>query len=355
MEIGLTSVKKVLVGLFRRVGGEESSRVSRKDYEARLEREVDFFKSYENVHDLPQIFHYWSNKYLVPKLHSFGFNNPKEFFALYMTRVCKRFPNETCRFVSIGAGNCDLDVEICETLLQSNIKNFVSECLDINEDMLNRGKTLASAKGLAERMIFSKSDINSWRPVGQYHIVVAIQCLHHFLELEKLFAKIKEALHPDGYFVTHDMIGRNGHMRWPEALELVTELWKELPTKYKYNCLLKRVQLEYENWDCSTEGFEGVRSQDILPLLTKSFGFDFFFAFGNVVDIFVDRGFGHNFDPNNEWDREFIDRVHRLDETKIEAGVIKPTQMMAAMTKSLSTKTTAYKHLTPQFCTRWPV
>jgi hypothetical protein len=57
MEIGLTSVKKVLVGLFRRVGGEESSRVSRKDSEARLEREVDFFKSYENVHDLPQIFH----------------------------------------------------------------------------------------------------------------------------------------------------------------------------------------------------------------------------------------------------------------------------------------------------------
>jgi hypothetical protein len=54
-------------------------------------------------------------------------------------------------------------------------------------------------------------------------------------------------------------------MRWPEALELVTELWKELPTKYKDNCLLKRVQLEYENWDCSTEGFEGVRSQDILP------------------------------------------------------------------------------------------
>ena len=111
-------------------GARNPHSVSRKDYEARLEREVDFLKSYENVHDLPQIFHCWSNKHLVPKLHSFGFNNPKEFFALYMTRVCKRFPNETCRFVSIGAGNCDLDVEICETLLQSNIKNFVSECLD---------------------------------------------------------------------------------------------------------------------------------------------------------------------------------------------------------------------------------
>lgn len=350
----MTSIKKALLGLFRRSVDEKPHNAVSNEYQKRLDREVEFFKSYENVHDLPQIFHYWSNRYLVPKFHPFGFQNPKEFFVLYMTRVCKNFTSETCRFVSIGAGNCDLDVEICEKLLQSNIKNFTTECLDINKDMLNRGKALASEKGLAEKMVFSQCDLNSWQPKRQYHLVAAIQCLHHFAELETLFAKIREALHLDGYFVADDMIGRNGHMRWPEALELVSELWKELPTKYKYNCRLKRVEPEYENWDCSTEGFEGIRSQDILPLLTKRFGFDFFIAFGNVIDIFVDRCFGHNFDPNNQWDREFIDRVHLLDETKIEAGVIKPTHMMAAMKKNLSAKTTIYKHLTPEYCTRWP-
>ncbi len=66
-------------------------------------------------------------------------------------------------------------------------------------------------------------------------------------------------------FVTNDMIGRNGHQRWPEALEIVNQYWHELPEAYRYNKLLSRYEPEYMNWDCSTEGFEGIRAQDILP------------------------------------------------------------------------------------------
>jgi hypothetical protein len=85
------------------------------------------------------------------------------------------------------------------------------------------------------------------------------------------------------------------------------------------------------NWDCAVEGFEGIRAQDILPLLTERFGFTFFLAFGNVISPFVDRSFGHHFDPAREWDRHFIDRVHARDQTEIEAGTITPTHMMAVM------------------------
>ena len=63
-------------------------------------------------------------------------------------------------------------------------------------------------------------------------------------------------------------------MRWPEAYGVLSELWKELPETYKYNHQLKRLEIEYENWDCSTEGFEGIRSQDILPLLIETFHLD---------------------------------------------------------------------------------
>ena len=74
-------------------------------------------------------------------------------------------------------------------------------------------------------------------------------------------------------------------MRWPEALAIVHELWKELPDRYKYNHQLKRLEIEYENWDCSRQGgFEGVRAQEILPLLLKKFHFDLFVGFGNVIE-----------------------------------------------------------------------
>src|SRR5260221_4702864 len=98
-----------------RLGLEKSAKDD--DYQARLEQELESYRSNLNVHELPQIFHYWSNQYLVPKFLPFGFGNPQEFFCMYMKRACFDFLNDQCRFVSIGSGNCDLEVEIVERLL----------------------------------------------------------------------------------------------------------------------------------------------------------------------------------------------------------------------------------------------
>jgi hypothetical protein len=148
------------------------------------------------------------------------------------------------------------------------------------------------------------------------------------------------------------MIGRNGHMRWPEALDYVHQFWRELPESHRYNHQLKRYEALYENWDCSTEGFEGVRAQDILALLVKNFHFEAFFAYANIIDPFIDRGFGHNFDVNKESDRSFIDRVHATDVAQMLAGKIKPTQMLAAMRASPVTLGLFIPPFTPEFCIR---
>src|SRR5437867_9875356 len=133
-------IRRVWARLGKRLRGYsgDKKRDHPKDYQERIAKEVEFFKSYENVHDLPAIFHYWSNKYLVPKYRQFGFGNPKEFFSSYMQRACKDFHAETCRFVSVGSGNCDVEVELVEGLLECGVNNFVLECLDVNQPMLNR-------------------------------------------------------------------------------------------------------------------------------------------------------------------------------------------------------------------------
>lgn len=323
-------------------------------YKVRLLLELYHFKSLTKVHDLPDIFHYWSNKYLLPKFQEFGFNNAQEFYFTYMSSVCVKHKDSRLRFISIGSGNCDLEAELVEMLLTKGVSNFIFDCLDLNPHMLARGKSLAKEKGWLPYLEFIKADINSWTPKESYYIIMVNQSLHHFLELEVLFDKIYDALHPDGYFLTDDMIGRNGHMLWPEALEIVNECWKELPEKYKYNHFSRSYEIKFVNRDCSKRSFEGIRAQDILPLLTKKFHFDLFFAFGNVVNPFVDRVFGHNFSVESEWDRQFIDRVHAQDEACIEKGIIKPTHMIAAMTRRPTQHTKIYKHLTPEFCLRKP-
>jgi SAM-dependent methyltransferase len=323
-------------------------------YESKVEQEIRIYRDVANVHELPPIYHYWSNKHLRPKFESLGFSNPDEFYVQYIAQFARSSPQSTCNILSVGAGNCDAEVRLSELLAVGHIHNFAFHCLDINPQMLARGEQLAQERNLTSHFVFVETDINSWEPRTSYDIVIANQSLHHFVELELLFEKIHHCLRENGFFLTNDMIGRNGHMRWPEALELVQACWTLLDEKQKWNWQLKRFEEVYENWDCSREGFEGIRSQDILLLLVKTFHFDCFVGFANAINIFVDRAFGHNFDESNQKDCYFIDFVSQLDDYFIESGKFKPTQMIAAMTKTGRSPARVYKHLTPEFCIRPP-
>ncbi|MEP7156143.1 MAG: class I SAM-dependent methyltransferase [Betaproteobacteria bacterium] len=300
-------------------------------YGEKLRNEQAHFAVCENVHNLPAIFHYWSNKYLLPDIVSCGFANPDLFFALYLEKTFGGDVNGSRRFISIGAGNCDTEVGLAVILQERGYRNFTIECLDINATMLARGEALAREKGVAERIRFVRGDFNSWRAGGRYDAVIANQSLHHVVALENLFAAIAGALNEGGVFITSDMIGRNGHLRWPEARAIVEAFWAELPIEKRYNLQMGRQETQFLDWDCSVEGFEGIRSQDVLPQLLAHFEFEFFYAFGNVIDPFVDRSFGHHLDEANAWDRDFIDRIHARDVAELAAGNITPTHMFAVL------------------------
>lgn len=331
---------------------------SSEDYRARLESEQRTFAGQVEVHELPPIFHYWSNRYLRPINEEFGFSHPEQFIEVRLATAYdharKVDGSKHVRFVSLGSGNCDAEVRIAKILVASGRSEFVLECLDINPDMLARGRALAHQSGVERQVVPVLGDFNRWVPTGHYQAVLANQSLHHVVELEHLFDAIATGLAPDGEFVVSDMIGRNGHRRWPEALEIVQEFWSEMPPSYRFNRQLQRQEDTFMDWDCSVEGFEGIRAQDILPLMLQRFGFRMFLAYGNVIDPFIDRGFGHNFDADGEWDREFIDRIHARDEAGIMSGQVKPTHMLAVLCNDRSVQPAVWKHLTPEFCVRVP-
>ena len=321
-------------------------------YEAKLAAETNIYKDVEDINILPQIFHYWSHTYLRPMFEEHGFSNPDQFFVKYLMESAEACGEAAPVFISIGAGNCDTEVRVAKLMKAAGCTRFVIECLDMNPHMLQRGREMAKAEGVDEHIDIVEGDFNKWSASRQYAGIMANQSLHHVLALEGLFDEIKRALHPDGYFITHDMIGRNGHQRWPEALSEVHRFWQELPHAYRYNRQLNRHEELYENWDCSNEGFEGVRAQDILPLLIERFHFHLFIAFSNVIDVFIDRGFGHNFDGDGAWDRDFIDRVHAFDEQALQSGLLTPTHLTAVMTKQPGSRASFSRGLLPANCVR---
>ncbi len=325
-----------------------------RTYAARVAAESKVYAACEDVHDLPPIFHYWSNRYLRQKLESFGFGHPDAFFVRSLSAQQRVDGEGPRRFASLGAGNCDTEIRVASALRAGGCNDFVIDCIDLNADMLARGRRDADAAGLSTHIRTMCVDFNYWKPAGRYDAVMANQSLHHVLELERLFDKVHGALEGGGCFVVNDIIGRNGHLRWPEAKAIVERFWEELPPPYRYNRQLSRHETSFLDWDCSVDGFEGIRAQDILPLLVERFGFEEFIAFANVIDPFIDRSFGPNFDVANASDLAFIDRVHAADEQALAEGRIKPTHMFAVMRTAASASTRCLPGLSPAQSIRWP-
>ncbi len=337
-----------------RLGAPAIVAASSSNYSHRLKSEEGFFSGCQDANHLPDIYSYWSNKYLRPQLERFGFLHPEAMYSHYFAEGYKASSHARRTLVSIGAGNCETEVRLAEDLIRRGHPEFVIECVELNAQLLHQGAELAKRKGITDRIVTVCGDFNRWRPTTTYDGVLANNSLHHVLNLEGLLGAIKSSLAATGYFVTSDMIGRNGHMRWPEALEIVHEFWGELPRKCTYNHLLKRYESPYENWNCAVDGFEGIRAQDILRMLMERFEFDLFLPFSNVIDPFIDRTFGHNFSSSVAWDTDFIDRVHARDHAEILRGAIKPTHILAAMRTGAPGRASFVDGLTPQFCIRLP-
>lgn len=338
----------------RSVQAARSLREDEENYQVRMTQETRAYKDVEDISILPQICHYWAHTYVRPLLEEYGVSHPDQFFAKFLRVSAERCQDDAPTFLSIGAGNCDAEVRIAKLMKEAGLSRFVIDCLDMNPHTLQRGRELAEREGLGDHLAFVEGDFNKWTASRLYTGVMANQSLHHVVGLEHLFDEVKSMLNPRGYFVVSDMIGRNGHQRWPEALEALHRFWQELPSEYRYNVQLSRHEELYENWDCSISGFEGIRSQDILPLLIDRFNFRLFIPFGNVIDIFVDRGFGHNFKADQAWDKSFIDRVHAFDEESLQTGALTPTHLMAVLTTQKDEPAEYSRGLEPAKCVRWP-
>jgi SAM-dependent methyltransferase len=299
-------------------------------YASRIDAELATYQDQEEIHDLPPIYHYWSEHYCLPLLTEVGITSLDGFWDREIAAVCERRSPQPARLVSLGAGNGDIELQIASRLAQQGISNLQLVLLELNTVMLDRAQANAEVLDLGDRMDAVQADLNTWRAQQRADIYFAHHSLHHVVALEQLFAEVARSLAPDGILLTNDMIGRNGHRRWPEAAELVNRLWSITPERYRFNHYVGCVDDVYPDWDCSDVGFEGVRAQDILPLLLERFYPETYITFANVIDPFVDRVYGPNFDVNNREDTNFIDAVAHIDDAVIDLGLTTPTHILAS-------------------------
>lgn len=246
----------------------------------------------------------------------------------YVVAAVNRRPG--CQILSLGSGPCGAEIMLARCFGGA----YTFDCIDINPDLLAKGKERAQSLGLSFR--FVSQDINLLTlPKHSYDIIFAHAALHHFLALEHVFEQVKHALRPGGEFILYEVIPRNGMLMWPETNDVVQRLWKVLPDRLKYEHPQSPPEFRAErpNRDSSVDGFECIRSQDIYPLLKKMFRTRieiFGYAFARR---FLDNDFGPNYDLSRPEDRALIDLILELDQVYLAQGLLKPESVFMVLEK----------------------
>ena len=323
------------------------------DHEKRIAAEIEVYRNVGNIHDLPDIYFYWANKFLAPHIADvFGDPNVQSVLAKGLVESLRETGNPS--IVSIGAGDGSVEIGLSGLMRDLGEDRFRFECLELSPYLIERGRAAVTSAGLDAQIRFVECDINTYLFEQDYGAAFAHHSLHHITNLEHVFDQVRSRLVERGAFVISDMIGRNGHMRWPEVLAPLVHIWHSMPPRYKFHHRLgRRIEASDPdfNWDCSGEGFEGIRAQDIMPCLIECFDFEKMCVWGGLLDHFIDRGYGPNFSPENSDDTALIDRICAADFGLLNARATTPTQMVAILKgKGLSRELRSSFGLTPQEC-----
>ncbi|WP_353572979.1 glycosyltransferase [Candidatus Albibeggiatoa sp. nov. BB20] len=288
-------------------------------------------KTASNSHDLPIIFHYWSCYYLAPRQRELGFETVDQLFIQTLAKQCHTFKNEICYFANIASHDGQFELMLIKQLQQQGVQNFVLHGLNSDAENIEKLNQLAKNRNMADKLQFQLADLTTWQPAQSYHVILANHALHRASDLNQIIEHLQAALHSQGRLVIVDMIGETGHQRATEVLPYIPALWSQLPDQYRFNVLTQQQENWFVNHDYSHIGFEGTEAKMIVPLLSEVFKFELCLAYGNLIDVFIERAFGHHFDEHNNDDVAFIDQVQAIDQMLIEQGKIKPTHLIAVL------------------------
>lgn len=296
---------------------------------------------------LPPIFHYWASRHLGPLALELGISSPEQFF---FAEICSRAavaPSRRLRVVSLGSGTCAMEVALVRRLVDSGIA-VDCLCIDFNSESLRHAAHHAESCGVSAHMEFAAHDCNKLPRLPASDVLIVNQFFHHVEDLEPFCRALNDCLESGGKLLTSDIIGRNGHLLWPDVEAATLAFWGELPAEKRVDRYFGKVQREYIPIDHSQYSNEGIRSQEVVGCLLRHFDFELFFTFGGCIIPFVERRIGFNFNPESPSDQAFIDRIHARDSTAMANRSYPASNMIASLRRKGLAERRVFDPISPE-------
>jgi SAM-dependent methyltransferase len=178
---------------------------------------------------------------------------------------------------------------------------------------------VAAAEG--RNLRFQASDMNFMEiEPASWDVVFAHASLHHVINLERLYAAIAAGLRPGAIFHVVEVVGENRKLIWDENEKYAREILRKLPREIT-RWTRFRVKPHHE-------GMEGVRQQDILPLLRQWFDPVYELLHGAFMRfVCTHRKLGKRLDPADPHRRKHLDFLIDADDDAVRRGILRPLEL----------------------------
>jgi SAM-dependent methyltransferase len=226
-----------------------------------------------------------------------------------------RRQNRPVRILSLGSGYCGHELALAQRLTCA----YEITCTDINETLFTEARKRAQAQGLFLR--FQQEDLNFIHIAPAYYdMIFAHAVLHHVINLETLFEQIALGLTADGILNLVEVIGMNRRLLWKENERFANLVLDAIPYELTAGAKLHVSSEE--------EGMEGVRQEEILPILRRRFEPLYEYSHGAFMRyVCTDERFGRYLNPAHELGKRYLDLLIDIDRSAVRNGILRPLEI----------------------------
>ncbi|MGO8906093.1 MAG: class I SAM-dependent methyltransferase [Solirubrobacteraceae bacterium] len=191
-------------------------------------------------------------------------------------RVEEYFRDRHCtrpfgRALSLGAGGGQLERSMLELGVCREIVG-----IDISEARVEQANA-AIPQALRGRLSFECHNLEIWRPVGSFDLVIARDVLHHITRLEELCDTLTRLLRPGSLFYVDEYVGP-ARFQWTDGqLEVIARLLDRLSPERVADVVepalgpRRRVERPSVEGMIASDPSESVRSDEIPGILAAQF------------------------------------------------------------------------------------
>lgn len=188
-------------------------------------------------------------------------------------------------------------------------------------------RTRLRAVGLGDKIEMRCGDVmmDAIAP-SSFDVVFVQAAIHHFYEIEKMFALIHSALRPDGLLIYDEYIGPDHHQYEPDVMAIMDEINECLSKDLRWDAIRKetrgsvpRATLE---WMLDMDPSEGVHSSRILPLSYKYFDVVYRGDYGGTIMRPFWVGVLPNFDFEDKKDSTIARLIILIEDLLTRYGII---------------------------------